>query len=268
MKLIVLSDLHLTAPGDEAHGLDTHARFAAAIERINADYADADLVAVAGDLADRGKAEAYEALRQGLDRLSVPWAVTIGNHDNRPVFAEVFGAEHLDENGFVQSAHDLDGHSVLLLDSAAPGPSPSGNWGRWGGELCEARLHWTAGQLARAKDRPVIVALHHPPVQVGIVMDHSCLDGPGALHGLLQAHGDVRQVLSGHIHMNCTTTRGGIAYTTIAGGHSTSREAFGTRDPDRKSHATGPAVMATVLSDAEQTTVHFDPYIDGHQVIS
>jgi len=127
-------------------------------------------------------------------------------------------------------------------------------------------LIWLGMQLDSAKGVPVIVILHHPPIKPRISMDEWVLRTPTALIDRLVAHGDVRQVISGHIHMTTTTCHRGIAFTTIAGGCTTSTEDFGRRE--NKFRRTGPAQMAVVLSDAMQTTVHFDNYVDANPVFS
>ena len=61
MKFIVLSDLHLGPPGAAVNGLDPAARLAAAVEAVNRDHANADFVAIAGDLADLGDSTRLQA---------------------------------------------------------------------------------------------------------------------------------------------------------------------------------------------------------------
>ena len=65
--------------------------------------------------------------------------------------------------------------------------------------------------------------------------------------------------------MTTTAWRSGIPFTTIAGGFSTTAEDFGSRQG--KLRREGPAQMAVVLSDTEQTVVHFDNYLDMHPVV-
>jgi len=269
MKLVVLSDIHIDLPVDNQKYPGNLARLETAIERIISAYSDADLVVFAGDLVDRGKfAEPYEALKDALKKLSLPYALTLGNHDDRDTFCGVFGKSHCDANGFVQSSHDLDGTRVIVLDSASNDPAPEGRRGACdpAGQLCPDRLNWLDMQLDSAKGVPVIVILHHPPIKPRISMDEWVLRTPTALIDRLVAHGDVRQVISGHIHMTTTTCHRGIAFTTIAGGCTTSTEDFGRRE--NKFRRTGPAQMAVVLSDAMQTTVHFDNYVDANPVFS
>lgn len=269
MKLIVLSDIHIDLPIDGQKYPDNLARLETAIERINTAYSDADLVVFAGDLVDRGKfSEPYEALKEALESLLPPYALTLGNHDGRDTFCGVFGMDHCGAAGYVQSAHTCDGTHVLVLDSAADAPAPEGFRGAraaWG-QLCAQRLDRLQHWLEETNGQPVIVILHHPPLKLGLSGDTMALREPEAFINLLARHGNVRHVISGHIHMTTTAVHRGISFTTLAGGCTTVSEDFGRRE--NKSRRTGPAQMAVVLSDAMQTTVHFDNYVDATPAFS
>ena len=219
---------------------------------------------LAGDLADRGRnRQSYEDLKNALAKLQRPWAVTLGNHDNREVFFEVFGPAWDDGHGFVQSAHEAGGYRVIVLDSMEKNTDPDWPYASAKtGHLCEARLGWLQAQLDAAAGTPVIVVLHHPVWPVGIQMDPWCLRDPEPLTEMLSAHGHIRQVIAGHIHMPTTVFRAGIPFTTIAGNFSSSFEDFGSQE--NKGRREGPAQMAVVLGDADQVTVHFDNYVDAH----
>lgn len=261
MKLIVLSDLHLVLPGEDLGGLDPLARLEAAIARINRTHRDANLVVLAGDVTDRSRTMAYETLRSALTALNVPWVVTLGNHDNRDVFARVFGPEHLDRDGFAQSAHRFGDQVVLVLDSLKKGPSDTG-WGHREGQLSAAQLVWLTEELARAEGRPVTLVMHHPVFQVSPTFDPTLMERPEPFLEQLAAYPDVRAVIAGHVHMTTTTLWRGIPFVTISGGHATNREEFGAEPP--RTRLAGPAQMAVVLSGPERTTVHFDAYVDDH----
>ncbi|MEL6677362.1 MAG: metallophosphoesterase [Pseudomonadota bacterium] len=269
MKLVVLSDLHIMPSGHPNRGPDTHGRLQSAITRINTAYSDADLVVVAGDVADwrRAPDEGYGEIKAALETLQVPWTATIGNHDRRDAFLASFGPGFGDENGFAQSAHILGDHRVIVLDSLKLNTDPaSARYSAPTGELCAARLAWLDARLARATGHPVIVILHHHVRPAHILMDAAGLEDPDPFIDRLVAHGGVRQVISGHIHMATTTFHRGIPFTTLAGGFSTSIEDFGRRE--NKFRREGPAQMAVVLSDTDQTTVHFDNYVDANPLVT
>ncbi|WP_252320015.1 MULTISPECIES: metallophosphoesterase [Symbiopectobacterium] len=115
MKIIQLSDLHLTTPGRVLHGRDPLQHFQAAIADINTHQRDAALVVISGDLSDDGSAASYAALADTLAELQVPWRVTLGNHDDREAFLRAFPAL-ADEHGFIQNVTNLGDHCVILLD--------------------------------------------------------------------------------------------------------------------------------------------------------
>lgn len=270
MKLVVLSDLHLMVPGKARwqvdRDLDTADRLDAAIARINAAYGDADLVVFAGDLVDYSTREAaYGLLKDRLTALHPPYALTIGNHDCRTTFAQAFGPSLLQE-GFAQSAHDIGAYRVLVLDSVKAGPSPEGFASHTEGHLCPARLRWLRARLAEAKGRPVIVVMHHPVLPLHISTDRQLLHSPDAFLEALAAHGDVRQVIAGHVHMTSTSLYRGIPFTTLSGGFSSTTEAFGRRTGTVRRE--GPAQMAVLLGGPEQLTMHFDAYVDHHMQVA
>lgn len=269
MKLVVLSDIHIDLPVEDQKYPDNLARLETAIERINTAYSDADLVVIAGDLVDRGRfAAPYDALKDALKKLSTRYALTLGNHDDRDTFCSVFGNLHCDENGYVQAVHTINGTHVLILDSAADAPAPEGFRGAraaWG-QICSTRFDRLKRWLKAAEGQPVIVILHHPPRKLGIWGDTMLLRESDALIDLLVEHGNVRHVISGHIHRTTTAFHRGIPFTTLAGGCTTVIEDVGRCE--NRYRRTGPAQMAIVLSDEEQTTVHFDNYVDANPPFS
>jgi 3',5'-cyclic AMP phosphodiesterase CpdA len=255
LKIIILSDLHLVPEGRVSNGLDTAERFRLAVESINRDHADADICLLAGDLADRGEAAAYTRLRDLLVPLAVPHHITLGNHDDRPVFLDVFGSHEADENGHVNKVIDAKGYRIILLDSSEPGVVS--------GILCEKRLAWLHGKLEEARDRPVIVVLHHHANDLFLPVDTIKLENAGDFIAVLKTHPDIRQVIAGHVHITTTGLYHGIAFTTLAGSHYNVSLHLDSV-PGEQKRLEGPAQYAVVLATEEATVVHFHDYIDRH----
>ncbi|MEO1308661.1 MAG: metallophosphoesterase, partial [Pseudomonadota bacterium] len=107
MKLIHISDIHLTIPGERMGGLNPHHRFAQALEDVNTNHADADRIIITGDLTHWGEAGAYGALRKVVDAQSIPVRLLIGNHDDRATFLNAFPDHPRDANGYVNYAEDI-----------------------------------------------------------------------------------------------------------------------------------------------------------------
>lgn len=257
LKFVVLSDLHLVKEGALSWGLDTTARLRAGIEAINSRHADADFCVLAGDLADLGEYDAYVRLKECLDALTIPLHITIGNHDHRDTFLEVFGVDYRADTGFVDKVIDQKGQRVILLDSVRTGEH--------GGHLDQAQLDWLTARLDEAPEIPVTIILHHHANPLHTRVDRIILENGSALVAVLKGRNAVRQVIAGHVHYTSTAMWHGIPFTTLAGGHYNVTIPL---DPDAKvTRLDGPAQMAVVLSDNEQTLVHFDTYVEPARTI-
>jgi 3',5'-cyclic AMP phosphodiesterase CpdA len=255
LKFVVLSDLHLGSPGMPVNGLDTAARLAEALKTIARDHADAAFVLLAGDLADRGEAAAYQHLRLMLDPLPMPVHITLGNHDDRETFLSVFGADRDDPDGRVSVALDAGGYRIILLDTTEPGLV--------GGRLCQGRLDWLAERLDEAEDRPVIIVQHHHANPLFLPVDEIILENAADYVAVLHCHPDVRQVIAGHVHLPTAAVWKGIPMTTLAGSHySVTPHVPGV--PGHQRQLEGPAQMAVVLAHSEGVTVHFQDHGERH----
>ena len=259
LKFLVMSDLHLVASPELAHGLDSAERLVVGVESINQEYPDADFCVLAGDLVDRGDKEAYQRLKAIMQPLKIPYYLALGNHDDREAFLSVFGRAHCDSNGHVQCVIDHKGYRVIVLDSLEAG--------RHTGVLCEKRLAWLRDQLKAGLDRPVIVIIHHHVNKVRFFMDDYLLENPNELLDVLRIHPDVRHVISGHVHISTTGIIQGIPFTTVAGGHYTFAVSLGSDSRKTVKKLEGPAQYAVVLADEASVTVHFHNYIDQHTVL-
>ncbi|VWL97871.1 phosphodiesterase [Burkholderia lata] len=212
MLLAQISDLHIKRPGQLAYRrVDTAAALTRCIEKLNALVPRPDAVLVTGDLTDFGHDEEYGNLRGLLAALEIPYYLMIGNHDDRAGLRRAFADRaELQAGEFVQYALDVGAVRVLALDSQVPGASY--------GDLCDARLAWLAAQLDAARDRPVIVALHHPPFASGIGHMDKLRLTPAAsakLDALLRGYPNVERVLCGHVHRTMFTRFGGTLAAAV-----------------------------------------------------
>lgn len=212
MLLAQISDLHIKRPGQLAYRrVDTAAALTRCIERLNALVPRPNAVLVTGDLTDFGHDEEYDNLHGLLAALEIPYYLMIGNHDDRAGLRRAFADRaELQAGEFVQYALDIGAVRVLALDSQVPGASY--------GDLCDARLAWLAAQLDAARDRPVIVALHHAPFASGIGHMDKLRLAPAAsakLDALLRGHPNVERVLCGHVHRTTFTRFGGTLAVAV-----------------------------------------------------
>jgi len=188
--LAQLSDPHIrVGPNDQRSA----AALEAAVRSVLALDPQPVAVIVTGDLADGSTPAEYARFRELIAPLRMPVHVIPGNHD-----------QALDWEGpRAVTSGDL---RIVLCDTMRPG--------RDDGHL---DLDWLAGELAPAA--PTIVAMHHPPVPIGI----GGLDAIGlaaaqrtALAELLHRSPHVVRVVAGHVHRTAFATLGGTPVVTCA----------------------------------------------------
>ncbi|MEM9797107.1 MAG: phosphodiesterase [Pseudomonadota bacterium] len=208
MKLIHLTDIHLTPPPGTIAGRDPIANFDRALEHALSHHPDAAAIFVTGDLSDWGDAEDYARLRARLSDVALPVHLAIGNHDDRATFLEYF--PHLGADGFVQYRIDLPGHVALILDTWEAGTHA--------GRFCDARAAWLDARLAEA-GQPVLLFLHHNPAPIGIApMDRIMLRDADRLGAVLERHpGRVRHIFHGHCHLPLSGSFHGVPFSAPRG---------------------------------------------------
>ena len=152
-----------------------------------------DLLLATGDLVDRGDLASYRRLRNALAACDYPVWPCLGNHDIRENFIAVFPEIPVAE-GFVQYEVDAGPLRLLFLDTLEEG--------RHGGSFCAVRAAWLEARLAEQPGKPVVIVMHHPPIEVGIDWMNTHPDEPWVLRfaAAIAGHGQVRALICGHVH--------------------------------------------------------------------
>lgn len=217
--LAQITDLHIREPGRLAYGrLDTAPYLRRCVQALLALRQRPHAVVLTGDLTDFGRAAEYAHLAELLAPLegTLPLYLMPGNHDDRDQLRRVFAHHpHLADtadgsNDFLQYTVPIgaDGLQLVCLDTVEPGKS--------GGRLCDARLRWLDQTLARLPDRPVVVAMHHPPFEtlIGHMDGIGLTEGGEAFAAILSRHPQVQRVICGHLHRSIVTQVGGRLVST------------------------------------------------------
>lgn len=250
LKIIQVTDMHLTPPGVRHIGCDPRHRLEAATASINTEHADADLVVFTGDLAALGQAVAYEQLRECLAELKLPYRLCLGNGDHRSRFRAAFPKTLVDENGFVQSVAEMGGQYLIFLDTLAD------NGEHWG-ELCRHRLSWLQARLDEIGDAPVLLFLHHPPFPVGIpLLDSLALRDAERLASVLAGR-NIRHMFFGHLHRPIAGSWKGIPFSVLRSTVTQFALRLGV-DPAARNMET--PFYAVALISADSVVVHFHDY--------
>ncbi|MFA7669475.1 MAG: phosphodiesterase [Burkholderiaceae bacterium] len=212
-SIVQLTDTHIRQAGQLAYGrLDTAPYLQEAVQSIASLRQAPQAVIMTGDLTDFGRPEEYQHLRALLAPLGIPFYLMPGNHDNRDQLRAAFpDHEYLGSAGFIQYTVDIGPLRLITLDTCVAGKSH--------GELCGNRLDWLEEELKNSTDRPVIIAMHHPPfgTLIGHMDEIGLLAGAPHLEKIVARHSNVERIVCGHLHRPIETRFGGTIAATAPG---------------------------------------------------
>lgn len=162
-----------------------------------------DAILLSGDVTDHAAPAEYAAAREALEPLRAPLFALPGNHDGREPLREAFGLPGEGEERVDYTA-ELGPLRLVVLDSTVPGEVP--------GALGTAALAWLDAELAAAPALPTVLALHHPPLAIGIprwdAINLAAADR-AALGEVVARHPQVRVIVGGHLHAAMASVLGG-----------------------------------------------------------
>jgi 3',5'-cyclic-AMP phosphodiesterase len=210
-----------------------------------------DCVVITGDLADTGDPQEYADLHAVLDRCPVPVHLTTGNHDDpAALLGEFAGTRYLGDGTATRYVAEYATATIIAADSHIPGGA--------GGRLGPDQLGWIDAALAARPDVPAFLALHHPPVRVGVpFMDGIRLEDGPRLGAVLARHRNVARVLAGHVHRTVSAIFAGTLVTVAP---STYRQInLRLRDDDPPGYLHEPTGFLLHLLDDGDCVTHSMP---------
>jgi Icc protein len=167
---------------------------------LGGDLASPDLLDRSIVLTSAQYEPSYTLLKDIIAGLPCPAHVLVGNHDDRMALDRVLldgalapGARHF-------WSFDHGGYHFIGLDSQEPGLAH--------GFLDGGQLEWLRRDLCHHRGQPTIVFVHHHPWPLGLDwIDGMRLRNGDELIAALQAHGRVRWLICGHVHLDQTIQR-------------------------------------------------------------
>ncbi|PCI05213.1 MAG: phosphodiesterase [Hyphomicrobiales bacterium] len=253
-KFIHLTDCHVVGGDAILYGMNPRARLEQAVASINDEHGDAEFVVVSGDLTHWGDEDAYLAFSEQINRLSMPYMLMMGNHDNTEAFAHFFPDSSRDHAGFIQSVHETTFGRFLFLDTSVTGTHAGG--------YCQQRLDWLEEQLETSHD-PVLIFMHHPPFPVGIKgMDGIMMQDSEAFHKVLAPYKEIiRHLFFGHIHRPIFGNWRDISFSCMRGLNH--QVALDLNAPDTIVHGNfEPPAYGIVLVNDDQIVVHMHEFLN------
>jgi Icc protein len=197
-----ITDTHLFASAETSLlGLQTSESFQAVLEQVMTLERRPDLFILTGDLSQDRTTESYKQLAMLLQPLGIPVCCIPGNHDCPTTMqALLTGAPFVPEKSL-----RLGGWQLILLDSSVPECVH--------GALSPENLDWLEQELSQVPDIPTLIALHHPPLQIGCQwMDRIGLTNAQDFLEVCDRHPQIKLILFGHIHQEFSHDRNGVTH--------------------------------------------------------
>ncbi|EMY32669.1 phosphohydrolase [Arthrobacter crystallopoietes BAB-32] len=203
--VVHLSDTHLVAGTTLYGSVDSQARLVQILDELEGSGVRPDVIAVTGDLTDKGDPLAYEKLREMVEpvavRLGAELIWVMGNHDKREHFRQVMLDEPPDDRP-VDRTYWVGDLRVIALDTSVPGFHH--------GEISPKQLDWLAEELRTPAKDGTVLAIHHPPVpsiqELAVLTE---LRDQQELENVVKGS-DVRVILAGHLHYPASGSFAGV----------------------------------------------------------
>ena len=209
MKIIHMSDLHLSADGALVWEEDCRRKFLTAIEQIKM-MRDIDVIIVSGDISNDGSLDSYYFANRIFAELNIPTYWCAGNHDNLSVMFTIFKPKfcHLSNQALI------GGWRLYFVNSVAKdNDEPNSNRSKG---IVAMNIRKELDGLLSNNPEPSIIVLHHPSLEIGGWQDCKILKDRETFREMLGRHKNVKLVLSGHVHIFSVKKDKNILYSTAS----------------------------------------------------
>lgn len=216
MQFIHISDTHIHP---DPNFIEEGAQFESVVgmetlmKHIKALPFRADFVLHTGDIVYHADAEAYAAVQRLAANFNLPMYYVAGNLDDaRLIQTLLMGRAESELQAELYYTFAVNDVQIACLDSNRTASHPVNH-------ISDVQLDWLRSLCNADDDRPLIVAVHHNPLAVGVPwLDNKMrITNGDALHELfLNAHRRPLGVFHGHIHQNIEVVRDGIPYSSVA----------------------------------------------------
>jgi len=197
-QIVQITDLHLVkSEGPLLLEQDTRSAFLKMRDYLLEHHADCDRLIVTGDLVHDEEESVYRELLLELASWGDRLRVIPGNHDTRLPMQTVFGSMLRDDPESASFIDEVDGWTLIGLDTLIEGAVE--------GDLAGSQWVWLREAVANASG-PVAIFMHHPPVFVGSQwVDQLSLVSLGVFSNLVEDFDQIKMVVCGHVHQEFYT---------------------------------------------------------------
>lgn len=197
--VLQFSDSHLlNDPAATLHGCHTDEQLRKVVHYAKQLFPEPALILLTGDLCHDAGTAAYARLQQHFASWDCPLLHLAGNHDDPELLKQQLGYARI---------HELSNWRVIALHTAVAGAVH--------GELSPEELDWLETALQADADTAVLIAMHHPPIDIGSAwIDASKTHNGPEFCQLVAQYPRVKAVVAGHVHQAFCRRIGTIDFMT------------------------------------------------------
>ena len=192
-RIAQFSDLHLTTRDDGLlKGIDCWAQLHKMLDHLRQEP-PVDGLVLTGDIAHDESRETYERLRAVLEARGISYWLIPGNHDDPMLMRSVFPEQLETKLASMCFSVDLGEARIVGLDTHQTGSD--------GGYLGAETMAWFVERCRSAGGRPVLVFMHHPPLDTGdAFFDTIGLQDRESFFETVQSLDSIKGIGFGHLH--------------------------------------------------------------------
>jgi Icc protein len=204
MRIAHVSDFHLpTKPGQSVNDALPDANLIQAVTVLKEQTPKPDLIVLGGDMLEDGQKGNYEAIAELFKDVQVPLRTVVGNHDDLKALKKSSLVEKGDAvPGY--GSFDHDSIHLILLNTTVSGKTH--------GKIEEEQLLWLSEDLWANHDRPVLIFMHHHPIDSNIPwLDKMKLENAAAFWDIVPPYSkNILGIFFAHLHIQISTMVRGV----------------------------------------------------------
>mgnify|MGYP003956333293 CR=1 FL=1 len=188
-----ISDTHFV---DKNHKLfdkyDTYSRLVNTINTCNKLIRKPDFYIISGDLIHDDETF-YKDFFELCNNLEKPVYPMMGNHDKRYALKKYLKSNLIDQYGYLNYTISSYPVEIICLDTAIENKIE--------GNIANTSMKWLEEKLLKNPIKPIIIFMHHPPIDIGsLLFDHIKCNNGNEFIELISKYKNVRKVIFGHVH--------------------------------------------------------------------
>ena len=208
IRILHISDFHLTGNGTSLWGVDVKRNFDMAIACIDKMKTDIDAIFITGDMSNVGSTDSYQYIDYAFRQIGVPTYCCPGNHDNLKNMATIFSNGYIK---FIPVVYIAD-WKFIFLNSVIPDETEEGK-NKARGWLSQKTLLQLEDALT-VDNKNTCIVLHHPPIEPGGWLNRKLLDNRDEMIAIITKYPQAKLVLFGHTHYRQQLIQNNIIYSS------------------------------------------------------